>query len=112
MNIALFAVPGVLAPLQGLWRRFRPAAQGRPTDSGMGRHACDVAIYSIANNTCYTGVEPKKHSDISVRRSLRIVRILEAGQAPAHAGRMVISGRMADVCAELDRLAAREAALH
>ena len=39
-------------------------------------------------------------------------RILEAGQAPAHVGRMVISGRMVDVCAELDRLAAREAAFH
>jgi hypothetical protein len=40
------------------------------------------------------------------------VRILETGQAPAQAGRMAISGRMADVCAELDRLVAREAALH
>ena len=40
---------------------------------------------------------------------LRVVRVLEAGQAPANVGRMVISGRMADVCAELDRLAAREA---
>ncbi len=45
-------------------------------------------------------------------RPLRVVRILEAGQAPAQVGRMTISGRMADVCAELDRLAAREATLH
>ncbi len=43
---------------------------------------------------------------------LRVMRVLEAGQAPACVGRMVISGRMADVCAELDRLVAREAALH
>jgi len=42
---------------------------------------------------------------------LRVVRVLEAGQTRASSGRMVISGRMADVCAELDRLAAREAAL-
>ena len=35
---------------------------------------------------------------------LRIVRVKEAN--PQMAGRMVISGRMADVCAELDRLAA------
>jgi len=39
-------------------------------------------------------------------RPLRIVRVLEAGQPAATVGRMVISGRMADVCAELDRLAA------
>ena len=45
-----------------------------------------------------------------VRRPLRVVRIVESGQPRAHVGRMVISGRMADVCAELDRLAAREAA--
>jgi hypothetical protein len=37
---------------------------------------------------------------------------MEAGQTPAQVGRMVISGRMADVCAELDRLAACEAALY
>ncbi|MBP8148516.1 MAG: hypothetical protein KAY21_02240 [Limnohabitans sp.] len=41
---------------------------------------------------------------------LRVLRVAEAGQRTAGAGRMVISGRMADVCAELDRLAALEAA--
>jgi hypothetical protein len=43
-------------------------------------------------------------------RRLRVVRVLESSQAAANAGRMVISGRMADVCAELERLAALEAA--
>jgi hypothetical protein len=38
------------------------------------------------------------------QRPLRVVR--------AAPGRLVISGRMADVCAELDRLAALEAAAH
>jgi len=40
---------------------------------------------------------------------LRVVRVIERGQSRGHVGRMVISGRMADVCAELDRLAACEA---
>lgn len=35
---------------------------------------------------------------------LRVIRIKD--DSPQMAGRMVISGRMADVCAELDRLAA------
>ena len=35
---------------------------------------------------------------------LRVTRV--KGENPQLAGRMVISGRMADVCAELDRLAA------
>lgn len=48
---------------------------------------------------------------IKKQKPLRVVRVVEAGQTRASVGRMVISGRMADVCAELDRLAAREAAL-
>jgi hypothetical protein len=40
---------------------------------------------------------------------LRVVRLSEAGAQPECAGRMRISGRMADVCAELDRLIAKEA---
>jgi len=43
-------------------------------------------------------------------RRLKVVREFEAGISPSCAGRMVISGRMADVCAELDRMAQREAA--
>ncbi len=43
-------------------------------------------------------------------RPLRVVRVVEGAAPSASAGRMFISGRMADVCAELDRLAALEAA--
>lgn len=39
-------------------------------------------------------------------RPLRVLRIRENGPHPRRAGRLVISGRMADVCAELERLAA------
>ena len=41
---------------------------------------------------------------------LKVVREHDAAVSPACAGRMTISGRMADVCAELDRMAQREAA--
>ena len=46
--------------------------------------------------------------NIVLHKPVRVVRVLEAGQARNNVGRMRISGRMADVCAELDRLAARE----
>jgi hypothetical protein len=39
---------------------------------------------------------------------LRVARVMDAQQTRHQAGRMVISGRMADVCAELDRLAELE----
>lgn len=113
MSIALFAVPGVLAPLQGLWRWFMPATtQVRSAHAGTDKRAREVATHSVAGNARYARAEPQNPSRTSVARPLRILRVLEAGQAPANVGRMVISGRMADVCAELDRLAAREAALH
>ena len=35
---------------------------------------------------------------------LRIARVMDEQHPRSSAGRMVISGRMADVCAELDRL--------
>jgi hypothetical protein len=41
---------------------------------------------------------------------LRVVRVTDSDIRVKGAGRMVISGRMADVCDELDRLAALEAA--
>ena len=42
-------------------------------------------------------------------KPLRVVRLLEPSAPRSTAGRMVISGRLADVCAELDRLVAQEA---
>ncbi len=45
-------------------------------------------------------------------RPLRVVQWLETGQSPSQVGRLVISGRLADVCAELDRLVERESSRH
>jgi len=53
--------------------------------------------------------KPSLKNPVSSR--LRVVREFDSNVGPACAGRMVISGRMADVCAELDRMAQREAAL-
>lgn len=47
----------------------------------------------------------------SSKISLRVVRESDSAIRPDCAGRMVISGRMADVCAELDRMALQAAAV-
>jgi len=44
------------------------------------------------------------------RSPVRVLRVAEAGSRRVAGARMVISGRLADVCAELERLAALEAA--
>lgn len=105
MGIAMFNLSSLFAPLQGVISWFMPATPhlvsatraaqpcsrqtGRPMVAGAGK-AQQIA------RTC-------------APRPLRVLRVIEPN-APASAGRMVISGRMADVCAELDRLAALEAA--
>ena len=85
-------------------------AKSRPSSSD--RRSCRIASGKATDHTqCLTPISPF-HANPTNARPLRIVRLMEVGQPPANVGRMVISGRMADVCAELDRLVAREAALH
>jgi hypothetical protein len=93
MGITLFSFAGLLAPLQSLIRWFA----GGLRDTHGSAHMGVAAVHATAPRSC-------------MRRPLRVVRVLDTCTAHAGAGRMVISGRMADVCAELDRLAELEAA--
>jgi len=105
MGIALFTISSLFAPLQGLVSWFMPAAPQatRPCQRPAFRpHALRASPEQLLNTACKA----------CATRPLRVLRVVEPGHAPASAGRMVISGRMADVCAELDRLAALEAAQH
>ncbi len=63
----------------------------------------DSAVRSLLQNKRVQ--KPSQSSRCISDRPLRVVHIAEEQRPPLHtAGRMVISGRMADVCAELDRL--------
>ncbi len=108
MNIAFFIRSVIVDPLQSLVRWWTsaadPAAHGTPSKHDEHK----FAIQSIALDNLMTRATGQITKG---QKPLRVVRVVEAGQARASVGRMVISGRMADVCAELDRLAAREAAL-
>jgi hypothetical protein len=52
---------------------------------------------------------PAQRPAAPAAKPLRVLRVVEPAAPRTIAGRMVISGRLADVCAELDRLAALEA---
>lgn len=109
MNIALLARSKMFSPVHALlrWMLSSKAPVTPFTPKPLASEALNAPI-SIANNAVDTrAIVQNKHS----KMPLRVVRVMEAGQARTSVGRMVISGRMADVCAELDRLAAREAAL-
>jgi len=110
MNIALIAQAGVFGSLQRLTRQWLAPrrshrVQPAPSLAGSRPQNAPEFVASHANSTRASG------QNASVLQPLRVIRVVEAGQARSSSGRMVISGRMADVCAELDRLVAREAAL-
>jgi hypothetical protein len=139
MNIALFANPAVFAPLQGFYRWLTSGSASRfangPSDGllhgsaravrPMQRNSLRQSAFSgkaVAGNnrTARDGnafpvacpLRPLRAITPRALPPVRMIRVREAGQARSSVGRMVISGRMADVCAELDRLVACEAALH
>ena len=112
----------VMAPLQGLLSLFLPqqavsanvASLPRHTSPHYSTHQATGHARSIDSSRWLRGStqvalkqvrNPAQQLHIS---RLKIVRQFEPGVGPACAGRMVISGRMADVCAELDRMAERE----
>ena len=98
MGITLLTFGGLLAPLQqfAAWLASAPA---RPAQHHAPRLSPVPAVRAPV----------RARRPLRAVRPVRVVRVLEGCQASAGAGRMVISGRMADVCAELDRLAAIEA---
>ena len=111
MGITLFTFGALFAPLHQFasWlarapvpshapRRARPTPQPMaPRSTAARRPGWQLPDRSAAPSRPLRPLRP-----------LRVGRVLEAGRAPARAGRMVSTSRMADVCAELERLSALE----
>jgi hypothetical protein len=122
MNTAIFDTPNFFAPLQGslqgLLRWLMPAsaiAQGRTPafSQALARVQPEgVPVSSVLRNNRFKLQSPRTRTAHPVRKPLRIVRVVEAGNSPALVGRMVMSGRMGDVCDELDRLRAQTSTRH
>jgi hypothetical protein len=103
MGITSSAVQAFMAPLQQLMGGFAGTLFGRtsPRDRPAALRGGSMGGLALA-------AVPPAGGHGRPRRPVRVVRVAEPLHAPASAGRMVISGRMADVCAELDRMAALE----
>jgi hypothetical protein len=103
MGIALLALSGLF---QGLSSFNRAATAPRPRPAGRVH-----PVWTVRRPTCQTMAASLMAKKTTVMPpALRVLRVAENGPRSDCAGRMVISGRMADVCAELDRLVALEAA--
>ena len=101
MGIALLALSGLLKKLT--------LSSSQPQNATK-RHAGRIhPLWAQRQGTCPLPPAVPTSSRSAPRQiGLRVLRIQETGQTAPEAGRMVISGRMADVCAELDRLVALE----
>ena len=109
MGITLFTFSGLLTPLQQLARWLANATPSSPRPL---LRASQPPGPACSGSRAASTWRPAMRSALPARRPLRVVRVvrvMEGCQVPSSAGRMVISGRMADVCAELERLAAVEA---
>ena len=112
MNIALLLQHKLLVSLQ----RF---LSGEPVRAPLAQHRTrSHALPMVAPASGRLPARTATANTLSSRpfaakvMPLRVLRVVETGQPRSCTGRLVISGRMADVCAELDRLVEREAALH
>lgn len=97
----------LLAPLQALAALFVPSQSA----SAHTRAAIKPAVAYRASAQPYKTIQSVtakpvgKHIAEAPVQRLKIVRQFEPGASRSCAGRLVISGRMSDVCAELDRMA-------
>jgi hypothetical protein len=110
MNIVLLAQQSLLRFATDLLGRMALPSKPMASATDSTKPTAVFAPKIIASHAVSTRAEGVFSLKSQVK-PLRVVRVVETGQTRASVGRMVISGRMADVCAELDRLAACEAAL-
>lgn len=114
MSNTLFAAIGLFTPMHALvqrvWNKRRSRSTGTPAARDI-RNLSEAQQPARGPGNARAACDVRHQHPRRIVTTLRVLRVADAGQSSLHGGRMVISGRMADVCAELDRLAAQEAAL-
>jgi hypothetical protein len=108
--IPLLSSQTVSATLYRLADWFKPENE-RPAKRGaVTQPRGPAAIYPLVRGQSQVQAPTRGPRTVINHRPLRIVRVIDAGQARNHAGRTVISGCIDDVCAELDRMVQKESA--
>ncbi len=96
-----------------LWTPFQSLADRWLLNKGVAassRKKASGLRYVAIRPSCGSRAMPRAAKAVAPPRPLRVVHVVDARETGRRAGCVVISGRMADVCAELDRLAALEVA--
>jgi hypothetical protein len=109
MNVTLMLQRSISAAFRKMYDGFATQTHS-PAVPVRGDLYCRA---TIAKAPVATAWRPEtKRCQPQKAKPLRVLRYVEGGLPRASVGRMVMSGSMADVCAELDRLAAQEITLH
>jgi hypothetical protein len=108
----------LIAPLQAVVLFFAPHASAIKLPSARMPARSLPSAYDLAPGTVAQAsplkaarvIYPERSTTITARpiHRVRVVRTVDSGLPADRAGRMVVSGCFADVCAELDRLIAME----
>ena len=109
MGITFLTVGGLLAPFQQFISWLGAVPSGRQASRRVARLAHPTQANRVNSHAHLSWPSTARAGAAPSCRPLRVLRVVDSCHTPATAGRMVISGRMADVCAELERLAALEA---
>ena len=109
--LPMLASQTVSATLYRLADWFKPDQERLTASSKISTKATRTTPFPPVLATGATVLPLRTHRNPSTRRPLRVVRVVDADPRRASTGRMVISGCMADVCAELDRMIQKEGAM-
>jgi hypothetical protein len=100
------------APVQAIVHFFAPWQQQRLSD--LPQSSAQLVAHHFtacaANSQRYATAARANDAAAHDPRCIRVLRVVDASCTSHSAGRMKISGRFSDVCAELDRLSQQEAA--
>ncbi len=89
---------------------YRLADWFKPEGERPAQKSAPAAIFPLVRTSSSAVAIARTARPSQTRRPLRVVRVVDADQTRKNTGRIVISGCMADVCAELDRMVQRESA--
>jgi hypothetical protein len=108
--IPLLSSQTVSATLYRLADWFKPENERQAKGLVVTQRRGPAAVYPLLRGQSQIPSPTRGSRTVINHRPLRIVRVIDAGQARNNAGRIVISGCIDDICAELDRMAQRESA--
>lgn len=109
--LTMISPQAMSATLYRLADWLKPTASVAPPGAAIQPKSGNITDFPCVRADDSTFGRPRALRQLSKRPTLRVVRVLDPDTSRDSAGRITISGCIADVCDELDRLAQNETSL-